>query len=142
MSLAGGTKRRPQASWQAGTVVNDTHDPDVLDGLVDSWLTYREVADQLGGSPSRVRQLVREHQLVAVRRPDLREPAVPADCLLDAAVVKGLPGTLTLLADHGFSEVECITWLFTDDPSLPGRPIDALRQDRGTEVRRRAQAID
>jgi len=123
-------------------VANDPHEPDPLDGLVDSWLTFAQVADLLGGSPNRVRQLVRDHQLVAVRRPDLREPAVPSDCLLDAAVVKGLPGTLTLLADHGFSEAESITWLFTDDPSLPGRPIDALRQDRGTEVRRRAQAID
>ena len=84
---------------------------------------------------------MREHQLVAVRRADLRQPAVPAECVLDGNIVKGLSGTLTLLADHGFSEAEAIEWLFTADDSLPGRPIDALREDRGTEVRRRAQAI-
>lgn len=60
---------------------------------------------------------------------------------MNGEVVKGLAGTLTLLADHGLSEEESIEWLFTPDASLPGRPIDALREDRGTEVRRRAQAI-
>jgi hypothetical protein len=117
-------------------------DSDILDTLVGSWMTFAQVADEIGTSPNKVRQMVREHQLVAVRRADLREPAVPAECLLDGAVVKGLPGTLTLLADHGFSAAESIGWLFTDDDSLPGRPIDALREDRGTEVRRRAQAVD
>ncbi len=114
---------------------------DNLDSLVDSWLTFAQVAEQLSVSASKVRQLVREHQLVAVRRDDFRAPGVPADCLADGMVVKGLSGTLVLLADHGFSEAESIGWLFTADDSLPGRPIDALREDRGREVRRRAQAV-
>ncbi len=114
---------------------------DTLDSLVGSWLTYAEVADRLGLSSSKVRQLTREHQLVAVRRDDLKEPAIPAECIADGLVVKGLAGTLILLADHGFDDAESIEWLFTPDDSLPGRPIDALRQDRGKEVRRRAQAI-
>jgi hypothetical protein len=114
---------------------------DTLDSLVDSWLTLPEAADQLGLSANKVRQLTREHQLVAVRRDDLKEPAVPAECIADGVVVKGLPGTLVLLADHGFDDAESIEWLFTPDDSLPGRPIDALREDRGKEVRRRAQAI-
>jgi hypothetical protein len=112
-----------------------------LDVLVRSWLTFDEVAGELGTSPNRVRQLVRERQLVAIRHSELKQPAVPAECLLDGNIVKGLSGTLTLLADHGFTEAEAIEWLFTDDDSLPGRPIDALREDRGTEVRRRAQAL-
>jgi hypothetical protein len=116
-------------------------DTDALDTLVDSWLTFPEAADQLGISPNRIRTLIRDRQLTAVRRADLREPAVPAAFVLDGNVVKGLSGTLTLLADHGFTEAESIEWLFTPDESLPGRPIDALREDRGTEVRRRAQAI-
>ncbi|MGH3026106.1 MAG: Rv2175c family DNA-binding protein, partial [Gaiellaceae bacterium] len=65
----------------------------------------------------------------------------PAEMLVDGAVVKGLSGTLTLLADHGLTEEESLEWLFTPDESLPGRPIDALRGDRGREVRRRAQVI-
>jgi hypothetical protein len=31
--------------------------------------------------------------------------------------------------------------MFTPDESLPGRPIDALRENRGSEVKRRAQAM-
>ena len=55
-------------------------------------------------------------------------------------VVKGLPGLLTVLHDGGYDDHECIAWLFTDQ-DLPGRPIDALRENRGTEVKRRAQAM-
>jgi hypothetical protein len=114
---------------------------DTQDFRVDSWLTLSQVADQLGVSVSKVRQLVREHQIVAVRREELRDVAIPAEFLVGAGIVKGLTGTLTLLFDHGFDAAESIEWLFTADDSLPGRPIDALRDDRGREVRRRAQAI-
>jgi hypothetical protein len=65
---------------------------------------------------------------------------VPADFIQDGLVVKGLPGLLTLLHDRHFDDRECIAWIFTDD-DLPGRPIDALRENRGTEARRRAQAM-
>lgn len=114
---------------------------DTLDDLVSSWLTMAEVSELLGISANKVRQLTREHQLVAVRRPSLREPGIPAECVQEATIVKGLGGTLILLADRGFSDAESIEWLFTPDDSLPGRPIDALRENRGTEVRRRAQAL-
>ena len=36
---------------------------------------------------------------------------------------------------------EAIVWLFTEDETLPGRPIDALRENRGSEVKRRAQSM-
>ncbi len=111
-----------------------------LTTLVPSWLTLREAADQLGVSPNRVRQLARERQLATVRLPG-EEPRVPTEFLQDGAVVKGLGGTLVVLSDHGFDDAEAIEWLFTPDDSLPGRPIDALREDRGKEVRRRAQAV-
>ena len=135
MSLAAPAVVRDSDAWHPRGV------PDNLDLRVDSWLTLQQAADELGVSATKVRQLVREHQLAAVRREDLREPAVPAEMLQDGVVVKGLTGTLVVLADHGFSDAESIEWLFTADESLPGRPIDALREDRGREVRRRAQAI-
>jgi len=122
--------------WQAGTVSETT-----ADQLVTGWLSLRDVADRLGVSPNKVRQMVRDHQLVALRHADIREPQVPAEMLAGTAVVKGLAGTLTLLADAGYDEEESVRWLFTADESLPGRPIDALRENRGTEVRRRAQAM-
>lgn len=112
-----------------------------LASLVPSWLTLKEAADRLGVSPNRVRQLARDRQLATVRLPGSGEPGVPAEFLAEGAVVKGLPGTLVVLADHGLTDEESIEWLFTSDDSLPGRPIDALREDRGKEVRRRAQAI-
>jgi hypothetical protein len=114
---------------------------DNTEDLVGSWLTLAEAAQRLGVSPNRVRQLAREHELALVRRESTREPAVPAEFILDGEIVKGLAGTLTLLDDHGFSPSESVDWLFTADDSLPGRPIDALREDRGREVRRRAQVV-
>ena len=34
-----------------------------------------------------------------------------------------------------------LRWLFESDESLPGTPIEALRGDRGKEIKRRAQAL-
>ena len=121
----------------AGGTDGDEHD---LADLVDDWLDWSEVGQVLGVSASRVRQLVREHQLAAaVPRPGAGQQ-VPADFLQDGLPVKGLPGLLTLLHDAGYDDRECIAWIFTDD-DLPGRPIDALRENRGAEVKRRAQAM-
>lgn len=115
-----------------------------LDELVGEWLDWDGVAGRLGVSVSRVRQLIREHQLAAaVPRPGGR-PSVPAD-LLDPAgiggIVKGVPGLLTVLHDTGYSDEEALRWLFAPDDSLPGRPIDWLRENRGSEIKRRAQAM-
>ena len=55
-------------------------------------------------------------------------------------MVKSLAATIRLLTDAGFADQEIIDWLYTPDDSLPGRPIDALRENRGTEIKRRAQA--
>jgi excisionase family DNA binding protein len=107
----------------------------------EMWLTITEVAERLNVSPNHVRNLIRDRRLLALRPTGYREPMVPADFLLGDDIVPGLPGTLTLLADDGFSDQEAYDWLTTVDPSLPGRPVDALRQNRGREVRRRAQAL-
>jgi hypothetical protein len=107
---------------------------------METWLPLPDVADVLGVPVARVRQLVREGSLLARRQDDgiLR---VPAGFVQDGAVTKGLPGTLTLLADAGFSQDEAIDWLLREDPSLPGTPLQALRENRGKEVKRRAQAL-
>jgi uncharacterized protein len=100
-----------------------------------------QVAEALGLVVSKVRQMVRDHELAAVRQPGVRELQIPAAFIEGDLVVKGLGGTLVLLADHGFTDEEAIDWLFTADDSLPGRPIDALRDNRSKEVHRRAQVI-
>ena len=102
-------------------------------------LTPAEVAALLGVSPNRVRQLLREHKLMAV--PGSGNSKIPADFLQDGAVLRHLPGLLTVLFDGGFTEQEAFDWLFEADDSLPGTPVEALRGDRHTEVTRRAQAL-
>lgn len=116
--------------------MTDTTDP--TDPVAD-WLTLPEAADALGVEVAQVRQLVRDRALLAVRRAGVL--VVPAALISDGRVLKGLPGLLTVLADGGFSDEEALRWLFAADESLPGIPVDALRENRGTEVRRRAQAL-
>ncbi|WP_326599483.1 Rv2175c family DNA-binding protein [Streptomyces sp. NBC_01803] len=112
-----------------------------IDALVPDWLTLPDIAEQLGVEVTRVRQLVKEGQLIAVRRGENRVLQVPADFLDGEKIVKGLTGCLTLLRDDGFTDQEMLEWLFTPDDSLPGTPAQALRENRGTEVKRRAQAL-
>ncbi|PUA80579.1 Rv2175c family DNA-binding protein [Nocardioides currus] len=111
-----------------------------LGALVDEWLDWDQTADLLGVTPAKVRTMIKDHELAgAVPSPGGR-PSVPAAFFQDGLIVKGLPGLLTVLHDNNFDDRECIAWIFTDD-DLPGRPIDALRENRGTEVKRRAQVL-
>lgn len=112
-----------------------------LESLVPSWITLPDVAERLDVPVSRARQLVKDRQLAAVRRGENNALMVPESFVQDGRVLKGLPGTLTLLHDAGFSDDEALRWLFTPDDSLPGSPVDALIGNRGTEVKRRAQAL-
>ena len=111
-----------------------------LTTLVPAWLDWAEAARQLGVTVAKVRTMIREHELAAAVPSPGAGQQVPADFIQDGLVVKGLPGLLTILHDGRFDDRECIAWLFTDD-DYPGRPIDALRENRGTEVKRRAQAM-
>ncbi|GAB3491326.1 Rv2175c family DNA-binding protein [Nocardiopsis coralliicola] len=110
-----------------------------IDDLVGDWTTLRDAATGMGVSPNRVKQFIRDHRLIGIRRAG--ELQIPSAFLSGDDVVKGLPGTLTVLADCGFSDEEALAWLFTEDPTLPGSPVQALIENRGTEVRRRAQAL-
>lgn len=113
--------------------------PEVTDAI-STWISVPDAAEQLSVEVTRVRQLLREGRLLAVRGDDgvLR---IPADFLQDGEVLKGLFGTLTVLRDSGYDAGESLRWLYTADDSLPGTPVQALRDNRGTEVKRRAQAL-
>ena len=76
--------------------------------------------------------------LLAFRRDGVLR--VPADFVTDEGLVKGLAGAVTVLRDGGYDDVEALRWLYTADDSLPGTPVQALLENRGTEVKRRAQA--
>ncbi|MEU8269230.1 Rv2175c family DNA-binding protein [Sphaerisporangium sp. NPDC049002] len=110
------------------------------DQLVGEWLPLTEVGRRLGLSAGRAKQLLKDKRLIGVRRGG-SEPEVPAAFIAGDDVVKGLPGTLTVLSDAGYDDVEALRWLFTADDSLPGAPIDAIVAGRHTEVKRRAQAL-
>lgn len=115
-------------------------DPE-LDSLVGEWHTLTGAAAQFGLPAGRVKQWVKEGRLLAAYRSVGGGPQVPADFFDGGEVIKGLPGTLTLLKDAGYDDVAALRWLFTPDETLPGTPVQALRENRGTEVRRRAQAL-
>lgn len=125
--------------WHRDTVSATPSADDVLDPQVEV-LTLPDVAERLGQPVTKVRQALRDGHLVAVRRAGVL--CVPADFLNDdGTIVKGLTGTITVLADAGFTPDEMVRWLFTADDTLPGRPVDALRATGGREVKRRAQAL-
>ena len=62
-------------------------------------LTPAEAAQILGTSPNRVRQLLRDGKIMAV--PGSGNSKIPADFIQDGAVLKHLPGLLTVLRDGG-----------------------------------------
>jgi len=112
-----------------------------FEALVGNWLDWGEAGELLGVSVSKVRQLIREHHLAAAVPVQGSGQKVPAELIMDGQVVKGVQGLLTVLHDAGYDDPQAITWLFTPDDFLPGRPVDALRENRGSEVKRRAQAM-
>ena len=120
-------------------------DLDGLDALVGSWLPLPDVAERLGIEVGKVRRLVQDRALLAVRRGERKVWSVPEAFLAEVdGRIQPLPevkGTITVLADSGYDDLEALRWLFTPDDSLPGTPIEALRAGRKTEVRRRAQAL-
>lgn len=108
--------------------------------LVGDWSDWAQTAEALGVTVTRVRTLIREHQLAAAVPVKGQGPKVPAAFVQNGEIVKGLSGLITMLHDIGFGDEETIRWIFTDE-DLPGRPIDALRENRGSEAKRRAQAL-
>ena len=111
-----------------------------LEELVPAWLNLPDVAGALGVPITKVHSLISERSLVSVRIGERNIRSVPADFLMDGAVLDSLRGTVVVLADSGFGDEDIIRWLYTEDESRPGRPVDALREGRKTEIRRRAQA--
>lgn len=132
-------------AWHPG-VVNElpdeqTDDRTALEDLITEWLTLPDVALAMDIEVSRVRRLLEDGALVAIRRGDPVVRSVPAELLVDGEPAPHLAGTITLLRDGGFTDAELLIWLFTADDTLPGRPIDQLRSGQRGEVRRRAQAL-
>jgi hypothetical protein len=112
-----------------------------LDDVVSEWLSIGELANRIGQPPSRVRQLIRDRRLVVIERGDPPVLSVPAEFVHDGALLKGLGGALTVLADAGFSSEESVRWLLTEAPELSARPVDLMAAGRDTAVKRVAMAL-
>ena len=111
-----------------------------LAALVADWLDWAETAAQLDVTVAKVRTMIRDHELAAAVPAPGEGQKVPAAFIQDGFPVKGLSGLVTMMHDNKYDDREIIAWLFLDQ-DLPGSPIDALRENRGTEVKRRAQAM-
>jgi hypothetical protein len=103
------------------------------------WLTIPDLVDILGIGVSKVRRLIEDKHLLAVKVDGAWK--VPASFLRDDEPLVELRGTLLVLQDSGYSDDEAMHWLLTEEESLGVAPIDALRSGRKAEVRRVAQAL-
>ena len=112
-----------------------------MDDLVTEWLTLPDLAEQIGEPLTKVRQLLREGRLVAVQRGKPPIKQVPAELVHDGKLLKGLAGALTVLRDAGYTDLEALRWLLTEDEAISGRPVDAMAAGRDTAVKRRAQVL-
>ncbi|WP_345310375.1 Rv2175c family DNA-binding protein [Kocuria gwangalliensis] len=112
-----------------------------LDSLVGEWTYLPDIAQALDIQITKVHRMMDQGEFLEVRRPSDGVRVVPAEFMAEGQPLNALKGTISVLRDARYTDEEAIRWLFTDDESLPGRPVDALREGRKTEVRRRAQAL-
>jgi hypothetical protein len=102
-------------------------------------LPLPDVAQQLGMAVTRVHQMLRDNQIIAIRRDGVA--GIPKDFFdSDGAVTKHLSALITVMRDAKYTDEEILRWIYLDDDSLPGRPIDALHGPLAREVIRRAAA--
>lgn len=105
-------------------------------------LPLPDVAERTGLDIMAVRQLLKDGRVLGSRRSEDGILCILADQLEDdGEPVKHLPAVITLLRDGRFSDEEALRWLTTADDTIPGTPLQALRENRGTEIKRRAQAL-
>lgn len=104
-------------------------------------LSLPEVSERLGVVITKVMDLLNEHKIIAVKRDGVRYVPEAFFSTKKDNTNRFTPGVIALLADGGYSDTEILTFLFTEDETLPGRPIDALHGQLAREVMRRAQAM-
>ncbi len=112
---------------------------------VSEWLSVPECAEVLGVPLSRVRELLRERYLIAVRRGENNALYLPAGQIIDGEegpeVLATVRGTVIVLADAGLSDDVIVEWLTSVHDELDATPLDALRSGKRAPVRRLAQTV-
>ncbi|GAA4764691.1 Rv2175c family DNA-binding protein [Citricoccus nitrophenolicus] len=120
---------------------HDAPQEPALETLVGDWEYFPDLAEKWDIPVTRVHNMVGEGRLLAAKVGERQARAVPTLFLTESGPLESLKGTLSVLQDAGFTDEQAIRWLFTEDETLPGRPVDVLREGRKTEIRRRAQAL-
>ncbi|GAA2527410.1 Rv2175c family DNA-binding protein [Rarobacter incanus] len=126
------------------------------------WISVPEFAERLGTSAANVRGALQARRIVGRKHshqvgaliPDiflvprhLSNPADPGPAPAagepeQLVILPALRGTITVLADHGFSDDEILDWLLTDHDELGESPVSALLRGHTSAVRRVAQVLD
>ena len=105
-------------------------------------LSLDEVSERLGISIGKVRRLIDEHDLIAIKRD--KEFMVPAELIHTGEPLHGLRGTVILLLDSGLPILEIIEWLYTPNENLDAHgvtPMGALLAGHKSPARRAAQML-
>ncbi len=118
--------------WQSCLVSN------VLD-KVSGWLTVPEAAELLNVPLGRVRRLIEEHHLIAIKREGIL--SIPSEIIIEGEPLPSLPGTMIVLLDSGLKYQDAFEWLFTVEDSLPGTPMEFLLKGHKSAVRRAAMML-
>ena len=106
---------------------------------VENWISLDQAAQQLGISTSKVRRLIEEHILFAVKID--KQPMIPSDIIVGDEPLSSIRGTMLQLLDLGLTEAEAIEWLYEENDVLGEKPIAALVKGHKAPVRRAAQAL-
>jgi hypothetical protein len=106
---------------------------------VASWISIPEAGELLGIVPGKVRRLIEEHSLIAIKREGVLY--IPAEIIVNGEALPSLRGTILVLLDSGFSLMGAINWLYTENDALTSTPLASLIAGRKTEVRRIAQSL-
>lgn len=122
---------------ESPTVSAQTHLEQLLSG--ETLLSFPDVAEALDVPVTKVHDYIGAQKLVHWVKDGKK--VIPESLLGDDGLSKFVSGAITVLYDGGFNAEEILTFLFTPDESLPGRPVDALHGQKAREVIRRAQVM-
>lgn len=105
----------------------------------NDYLTIPDLVERWRLTPSKVRRLIEDGYLAAVRIDGVL--SIPAEFIDGDEPLHSLRGTLLALHDAGFSDEEAVAWLLSENDELGERPVAALRGGRKSAVRRATQAL-
>lgn len=103
------------------------------------YLTIPDLVERWRTTPSKVRRLIEDKHLAAVRINGILR--IPADFVAGDEPLGSLRGTLLALNDAGFSPDEAVVWMLNENAELGERPIQALVAGRKSAVRRATQSL-